>query len=59
MDIGILVMLLSSLGIGLFSLWLLNRNLIAPISALIEHIARLSQGRGFAAVADEVHTLAH
>jgi methyl-accepting chemotaxis protein len=43
-DIGILVMLLSSLGIGLFSLWLLNRNLIAPISALIEHIAQLSQG---------------
>nr|WP_137821298.1 methyl-accepting chemotaxis protein [Pseudomonas sp. D(2018)] len=43
-NLGIVVMLLSSLGIGLFSLWLINRNLIAPISSLIEHIAQLSQG---------------
>nr|WP_271409063.1 methyl-accepting chemotaxis protein [Pseudomonas sp. Q1-7] len=43
-NLGILVMLLSSLGIGLLSLWLLNRNLIAPISSLIEHIAQLAQG---------------
>ena len=43
-NLGIVVMLLSSLGIGLFSLWLINRNLIAPITSLIDYIAQLSQG---------------
>ena len=42
--LGLTVMLLSSALIGLFSLWLVNRNMITPIRALIEHIAQLSQG---------------
>ncbi len=42
--LGPLVMLGSSLLVGLLSLWLLNRNLIAPITSLIEHIAQLSRG---------------
>ncbi|MES2821309.1 MAG: HAMP domain-containing methyl-accepting chemotaxis protein [Pseudomonadota bacterium] len=41
---GTLVMLGSSLLVGLLSLWLINRNLIAPIASLIEHIAQLSRG---------------
>jgi len=41
---GIVVMLGSSVLIGLLSLWLLNRNLIDPIRSLIDHIAQLSQG---------------
>ncbi|WP_440447122.1 methyl-accepting chemotaxis protein [Pseudomonas benzenivorans] len=43
-QLGLLVLLLSSLLIGLFSLWLVNRNLIEPIRQLIEHIAQLSRG---------------
>ncbi|WAG78134.1 methyl-accepting chemotaxis protein [Metapseudomonas furukawaii] len=43
-SLGLAVMLLSSLAIGLFSLWLVSRNLIGPISVLIEHIAQLAQG---------------
>ncbi len=43
--IGILVMLASGLMIGLFSLWLVNRNLVQPIRTLIEYVAQLSQGR--------------
>ncbi|MFJ2367116.1 methyl-accepting chemotaxis protein [Pseudomonas sp. NPDC087697] len=43
--LGILVMLASSLLIGLFSLWLVNRNLVEPIRKLIEYVAQLSQGR--------------
>ena len=42
--LGMLVLLLSSLMIGLFSLWLINRSLIKPIRELIEHIAQLSRG---------------
>ena len=42
--LGLTVMLLSSALIGLFSLWLVNRNMITPIRGLIEHIAQLSQG---------------
>jgi methyl-accepting chemotaxis protein len=42
--LGTLVMLGSSLLVGLLSLWLINRNLIAPIGNLIEHIAQLSRG---------------
>ncbi|AYC34160.1 methyl-accepting chemotaxis protein [Pseudomonas cavernae] len=41
---GLIVILAASLLIGLFSLWLVNRQLITPIRDLIEHIARLSQG---------------
>ena len=42
--LGTLLMLGASVLVGLFSLWLVNRNLIAPITSLIEHIAQLSQG---------------
>jgi methyl-accepting chemotaxis protein len=41
---GTLVMLGATVVIGLFSLWLINRNLINPIRELIEHIAQLSRG---------------
>jgi methyl-accepting chemotaxis protein len=43
--IGTVVMLTSALVIALFSLWLVNRNLIRPISLLIDYVARLSQGQ--------------
>ncbi|SDI67201.1 methyl-accepting chemotaxis protein [Pseudomonas panipatensis] len=42
--LGTLVLLLSGALLGLLSLWLVNRNLIGPISRLIEHIAQLAQG---------------
>ena len=41
---GTLLMLGATVVIALFSLWLVNRNLINPIRELIEHIAQLSQG---------------
>jgi methyl-accepting chemotaxis protein len=43
--LGITVMLVSGLLIGLLSLWLVNRNLVAPIQKLIEYVAQLSQGK--------------
>ena len=43
--LGVIVMLASSLLIGLLSLWLVNRNLVEPIRKLIEYVAQLSQGR--------------
>lgn len=43
--LGVIVMLASSLLIGLLSLWLVNRNLVVPIRKLIEYVAQLSQGR--------------
>ncbi len=43
--LGIIVMLVSGLLIGLLSLWLVNRNLVAPIQKLIEYVAQLSQGK--------------
>jgi methyl-accepting chemotaxis protein len=43
--VGALVMLASAVLIGLLSLWLINRNLIAPIAQLIDYVARLSQGQ--------------
>ena len=43
-QLGLAVLLLSSLLIGLFSLWLVNRNLVEPIRRLIEHIGQLSRG---------------
>ncbi|MBU1330980.1 MAG: methyl-accepting chemotaxis protein [Gammaproteobacteria bacterium] len=41
---GTALMLGATLLIALFSLWLINRNLINPIRELIEHIAQLSHG---------------
>ncbi|NMZ68670.1 methyl-accepting chemotaxis protein [Pseudomonas peli] len=41
---GTLLMLGATVVIALFSLWLVNRNLINPIRELIEHIAQLSHG---------------
>jgi methyl-accepting chemotaxis protein len=43
--IGALVMLASALLVGLLTLWMVNRNIVAPISMLIEYVAQLSQGR--------------
>ncbi|MDF3931621.1 methyl-accepting chemotaxis protein [Pseudomonas citronellolis] len=42
--VGSLVLVLAGVLLGLLSLWLVNRNLIGPISRLIEHIAQLAQG---------------
>jgi methyl-accepting chemotaxis protein len=42
--LGCLVLVGSSLLILLGAFWLINRNLIKPISVLIDHIAQLSQG---------------
>ncbi|WP_296185094.1 methyl-accepting chemotaxis protein [Pseudomonas sp. UBA1879] len=43
--IGTLVMLASALLVGLLTLWMVNRNIVGPISLLIEYVAQLSQGR--------------
>ena len=51
--LGIVVMLISGLLIGLFSLWLVNRHLVQPIQRLIEYVAQLSQGRFSARVAND------
>lgn len=60
--VGSLVMLAAGVFIALLSLWLVNRNLIAPIRHLIDHIAKLSQGdfaqRVDASRADELGRLA-
>ena len=42
---GLAIMLLSGALIGLFSLWLINRNLILPIRGLIDYVSQLSHGR--------------
>ncbi|MFP6848336.1 MAG: methyl-accepting chemotaxis protein [Pseudomonas sp.] len=42
--LGTLLMLGAAAVIGIFSLWLINRNLINPIRELIEHITQLSHG---------------
>ncbi|SFP18089.1 methyl-accepting chemotaxis protein [Ectopseudomonas composti] len=42
---GTVVMLAAALVIAIFSLWLVNRNLIIPIRHLIGHVDQLSQGR--------------
>lgn len=44
LSLGIGFMLISSVIVGLVSLWLVNRNLVNPIQQLIEYIAQLSQG---------------
>ena len=43
--IGTLVMLASALLVGVLALWMVNRNIVGPISMLIEYVAQLSQGR--------------
>lgn len=43
--LGITIMLVSGVLVGLFSLWLINRNLVTPIRNLIDYVARLSEGR--------------
>ncbi|KAF2410324.1 methyl-accepting chemotaxis protein [Pseudomonas antarctica] len=43
--VGLAIMLLSGVLIGLFSLWLINRNLILPIRSLIDYVTQLSRGR--------------
>ena len=42
---GTIVMLAAALVIAVFSLWLVNRNLIIPIRHLIGHVDQLSHGR--------------
>ncbi|MCQ4288605.1 methyl-accepting chemotaxis protein [Pseudomonas stutzeri] len=41
---GSLIMLIAGALIAVLSLWLVNRNLIAPIGQLVDQIAKLSQG---------------
>ncbi len=59
---GVLIMLAAGAMIALFSLWLVNRQLVTPIRHLIDHIAKLSQGdfaeRVDASRADELGRLA-
>ncbi|BBP57744.1 methyl-accepting chemotaxis protein [Pseudomonas sp. St316] len=43
--LGTVIMLVSGVLIGLFSLWLVNRNLVQPIRNLIDYVTRLSHGR--------------
>jgi len=43
--LGTVVMLLSGLLIGVFSLWMVNRNLVQPIRNLIAYVTQLSHGR--------------
>jgi methyl-accepting chemotaxis protein len=43
--VGTLVMLASALLVGVLTLWMVNRNIVGPISMLIEYVAQLSQGR--------------
>ncbi|WP_214509479.1 methyl-accepting chemotaxis protein [Pseudomonas brassicacearum] len=43
--LGTVIMLVSGVLIGLFSLWLVNRNLVQPIRSLIDYVTRLSHGR--------------
>ena len=42
---GSLIMLASALLVGLLALWVVNRNLIAPIRMLIEYVSQLSHGK--------------
>ncbi|UOK39950.1 methyl-accepting chemotaxis protein [Pseudomonas palleroniana] len=43
--LGLAIMLLSGVLIGVFSLFLINRNLILPIRGLIDYVTQLSHGR--------------
>ncbi|NVZ52956.1 methyl-accepting chemotaxis protein [Pseudomonas sp. B6002] len=43
--VGLAIMLLSGAAIGVFSLFLINRNLILPIRGLIDYVTQLSHGR--------------
>jgi len=42
---GALIMLASAILVGLVTLWVVNRNLITPIRALIDYVSRLSRGQ--------------
>ncbi|TDV72828.1 methyl-accepting chemotaxis protein [Pseudomonas sp. LP_7_YM] len=42
--IGTVVMLASALLVGILALWMVNRNIVKPISLLIDYVAQLSQG---------------
>jgi methyl-accepting chemotaxis protein len=42
---GSLIMLASALLVGLLALWVVNRNLIAPIRMLIDYVSQLSHGK--------------
>ncbi|WP_109513997.1 methyl-accepting chemotaxis protein [Pseudomonas ovata] len=42
---GALIMLLSALLVGLFTLWRVNRSIVAPVRLLIDYVAQLSEGR--------------
>ena len=43
--IGALVMLVSALLVGLLALWVVNRNVIAPVTLLIDYVAKLAEGK--------------
>ncbi|WP_122781190.1 HAMP domain-containing protein, partial [Pseudomonas viridiflava] len=43
--VGTSVMLASALLVGLLALWMVNRNIVAPIRMLIEYVAQLSEGK--------------
>lgn len=43
--IGILVLIFAGIALTLFSVWRIDRNLVAPIRTLIEQVAALSHGR--------------
>ena len=42
---GALIMLVSALLVGLFTLWRINRSIVTPVRLLIDYVAQLSQGR--------------
>lgn len=43
--LGALIMLVSALLVGLFTLWRVNRNIVAPVRMLIDYVAQLSEGK--------------
>ncbi|MDF2640921.1 MAG: methyl-accepting chemotaxis protein [Pseudomonas sp.] len=43
--IGALVMLASALLVGLLTWWVVNRNVVAPITLLIDYVAKLAEGK--------------
>jgi methyl-accepting chemotaxis protein len=43
--VGALVMLVSAMLVGLLTLWMVSRNVIAPITLLIDYVAKLAEGK--------------
>ncbi|GAB7533140.1 methyl-accepting chemotaxis protein [Pseudomonas sp. 3A(2025)] len=43
--LGALIMLASALLVGLFTLWRVNRSIVAPVRMLIDYVAQLSEGK--------------